>query len=249
MLVIPAIDLKDGRCVRLRQGRMSEETIFSDFPHEVAKRWYDMGAERIHVVDLNGAHQGTPVNGKVIKKMVDAVPIPIQLGGGIRDMETLEAYLEQGIRWVILGTVACKDPEFVFKASERYPGRVILGIDARRGRVAVQGWTEEVALDPVDMVKMFEGAKIAAIVYTDILRDGMRTGPNIQATAELARSTSIPVIASGGVSGIGDVKALLRLRPYGVMGMITGRALYDGALDLKGAIALCKGGLSGQGGG
>ena len=240
MLVIPAIDLKDGRCVRLRQGRMGDETVFSEYPEEMARRWHDMGAERIHVVDLNGAHQGLPINSGVIRKMTRTVPVPIELGGGIRDMETLEAYLDQGIRWVIIGTAAIKDPDFVHEAVEKHPDRIILGIDAKNGKVAVEGWTEEVAVSPSQLAARFSIAGISAIIYTDVLRDGMKTGPNVEGTAELARSTSIPVIASGGISDLSDVRKLLALERYGVMGMITGRALYDGSLRLDEAISVCK---------
>lgn len=240
MLVIPAIDLKDGRCVRLRQGRMGEETVFSENPHEVAKRWYELGARRIHVVDLNGAHQGCPVNSEAIRKMAKAVPIPIQLGGGIRDMATVKAYLDQGVKWVILGTAAIKSPEFVDEAIDKFPGRVILGVDARKGKVAVEGWTEEVDVSPSQLVQRFDGSGLSAIIYTDVMRDGMKTGPNVEATADLARSTTIPVIASGGISGLADVERLLPLEELGVIGMITGRALYDGSLDLHEAISLCE---------
>ena len=241
MLVIPAIDLKDGRCVRLRQGRMSEETVFSDDPVEMAKRWYSLGAERIHVVDLNGAHQGVPVNSEMIRKVTKTVPVPVQLGGGIRDIGTVDAYLKQGVRWVIIGTAALKDPDFVFEAASRYPDRIILGIDARNGKVAIEGWKEDVPVSPSQLARRFESAGISAIVYTDVLRDGMKTGPNIEATTEMARCTSTPVIASGGISGLSDVREILALAEYGVIGMITGRALYDGTLELDEAISLCKG--------
>ncbi len=240
MIVIPAIDIKDGRCVRLRQGKMNQETVFSDFPDEMARRWHGLGAERIHVVDLNGAVTGSPVNKQIIRKIVKAVPVPIELGGGIRDMETLDAYIDLGVQEIILGTVAYKDPDFVFQACERYPGQIILGIDAKQGKIAVEGWTESIGLGPVEMAKKFENVGISAIIYTDISRDGMRTGPNIEATRELARSVEISVIASGGISDISDVERILDLEPYGVTGMITGRALYDGSLDLKEAIELCK---------
>jgi len=241
-MVIPAIDVKDGRCVRLRQGRMSDETVFSEYPEEMAKRWYSLGAERIHVVDLNGAHQGVPVNRKVIARMVRSVPVPIQLGGGIRDMETADAYLSQGVRWVIIGTGALKDPDFVMEAASKYPGRIILGIDARNGRVAVEGWTEDVGISPCDLALRFESVGISAIVYTDVQRDGMKVGPNVEATREMASCTKIPVIASGGISDITDVRKILGLAKYGVIGMISGRALYDGTLRLDEAISLCKSG-------
>jgi len=236
LLVIPAIDLKDGRCVRLRQGIMSEETVFSNRPEEMALRWYDQGATRLHLVDLNGAVEGRPVNREAIRKIVQSVPVPVELGGGIRDMETIEAYLALGVHFAILGTVACREPSFVSLACNRFPGQIMLGIDARNDRVAVKGWTEETHLTPVQMAKRFEGIGVVAIVYTDIQRDGMGTGPNIERTGALARATEIPVIASGGISGLEDVRKILTLRKDGVTGMITGRALYDGRLDLAEAI-------------
>jgi len=240
LIVIPAIDIKRGRCVRLKQGRMSDETVFSDVPEEMAVKWFDKGAERLHIVDLDGAIRGRPVNRDVIKRIVNAVPIPVELGGGIRDMAALEAYFELGLHYLILGTVAYKDPEFTVKACRAFPGRIILGVDARNDRVAVEGWTEEVNLTPVSMAKQFEEAGISAIIYTDIQRDGMRTGPNAEATRALARAVKTPVIASGGISGIEDVENIVSLSEDGVIGMITGRALYDGGLDLAEAIRLCK---------
>jgi len=241
MLVIPAIDLKEGRCVRLKQGRMSEETVFSDIPEEMAVKWFEAGAERVHVVDLDGAVKGRPVNKETVRRIVDAVPIPVQLGGGVRDMHTLEAYLDLGLRYVILGTVAHKDPGFVKSACSSFPGQVILGIDARGDRVAVEGWTEETSLTPVELAEKFEKDGASSIIYTDIQRDGMRTGSNVAATRDLARAVHIPVIASGGISGISDVLDLLPIEEDGVMGMITGRALYDGSLDLREAIQVAKG--------
>jgi len=236
VLVIPAIDIKQGRCVRLKQGRMSDETVFSEFPEEMALKWYEQGAERLHMVDLNGAVEGRPVNRETIRKIVDAVPIPVQLGGGIRDMKTLHAYFDLGLSFVILGTVVYKDPQFVKRAADRYPGKIILGVDAKEDRVAVEGWTEETDSTPVELVKKYESDGIAAVVYTDILRDGMRTGPNVDATRNMARAVSIPVIASGGISGVADVAQIVSLSRDGVIGMITGRALYDGSLDLAEAI-------------
>ena len=246
MIVIPAIDLKDGRCVRLRQGRMNDETVFSDVPEEMAVKWFEQGAERLHMVDLEGAVKGKPVNRSVIKKIVQAIPVPVQLGGGIRDMATLQAYLDLGIQYIILGTVAHKDPEFVMQACESFPGRIILGIDAMKNRVAVEGWTEEVDLTPLDLARRFEGIGLAAVNYTDIQRDGMRTGPNVEATGVLARLIETPLIASGGISEISDVMDILPLAEDGVMGMITGRALYDGSLDLAEAIRIAKGKGPGQ---
>jgi len=239
VLIIPAIDLKGGRCVRLKQGRMSDETIFSDIPEEMAIRWHACGARRLHIVDLDGAVEGKPVNTEVIKRIVGAVPIPVELGGGVRDMAVLDAYIELGLRYVILGTMACKDPEFVRRACRAYPGQIILGIDAKDGVVAVEAWTEETGQKPVELAEQFEDAGISAIIYTDINRDGMRTGCNVAATEDLARSTHIPVIASGGISGLADVLEILPLKAHGVTGMITGRALYDGSLDLSEAIRVC----------
>ncbi len=241
MIVIPAIDLKGGKCVRLKQGRMNEETVFSDKPQEMAANWYEKGAQRLHIVDLDGAVQGKPANRDAIRDIVKAVPIPVELGGGIRDMKTLEAYLDLGLHFVILGTVACKDPDLVREACRRFPGKIILGIDARGNRVAVEGWTEEWDMTPLHMARQFEDCGISAIIYTDIYRDGMRTGPNIEATGALARAVKIPVIASGGISGIEDVKNVAALSHDGVAGMITGRALYDGSLDLEAAIRVAKG--------
>lgn len=240
MIIIPAIDLKGGRCVRLKQGRMNDETVFSDVPEKMAVKWHEKGAERLHIVDLDGAVQGRPVNRDVIKRIVDAIPIPVELGGGIRDMVTLEAYFELGIHYLILGTSAYKDPDFAKSACRAFPGKIILGIDARGNRVAVEGWTKEVDLTPLDMARQFEEAGASAIIYTDIHRDGMQTGPNVEATGALARAVRTPVIASGGISGISDVANILPLSEYGVIGMITGRALYDGSLDLEEAVRLCK---------
>ncbi|MFO7600425.1 MAG: 1-(5-phosphoribosyl)-5-[(5-phosphoribosylamino)methylideneamino]imidazole-4-carboxamide isomerase [Candidatus Desulfacyla sp.] len=241
MLIIPAIDLKGGRCVRLKQGRMSDETVFSDFPEEMAIRWHGCGAQRLHIVDLDGAVEGRPVNREVIKRIVEAVPIPVELGGGVRDMAALDAYIELGLRYVVLGTVACKDPAFVRRACSAYPGQIILGIDAKNGFVAVEAWTEETGQAPIELAKQFEDAGISAIIYTDIHRDGMKTGCNVASTRDLARSTRIPVIASGGISGLADVLEILPLKEDGVTGMITGRALYDGSLDLSEAIRVCEG--------
>ena len=240
MIVIPAIDLKNGRCVRLKQGRMSDETVYSEFPEEIAVRWHNDGAERIHLVDLDGAVKGRPVNSEIIRKIVSAVPVPIELGGGIRDMDTIKSYLDLGIKQVILGTIAYKNPELVIDACKQFPGRIILGIDASKGRIAVEGWVEQTEITPVEMIKRFENAGISAIIYTDIQRDGMISGPNIEATKELAEATAIPVIASGGISGTEDVRRLLYLEKYGVIGMITGKALYEGTMDLAKAIKITK---------
>lgn len=240
MIIIPAIDLKNGRCVRLEQGRMSKETVYSEVPAEVALKWYHEGAERLHIVDLNGAVEGRPVNGGAIRDIVHAVPIPIQLGGGIRDMKTIESYFRLGIEMIILGTAAHKNPEFLASACAEFPGRIILGIDSHKGLVAVEGWREETDIAPSEMVKKYKDLPVAAIIYTDIQRDGMSTGPNVEATRILAESTRIPVIASGGISELSDVADILSLEPYGVTGMITGRALYEGTLRLADALTFIR---------
>jgi phosphoribosylformimino-5-aminoimidazole carboxamide ribotide isomerase len=240
VLIIPAIDIKNGKCVRLKQGRMSDETIFSNNPEEMAKKWFDCGAERLHLVDLDGAVSGKPVNRETISRIVESVPIPVELGGGVRDMVTLRAYFDLGLQYVILGTVAHKDPDFVKEACRLYPGQIILGIDARNNRIAVEGWTEEINLTPAALAERFENDGLAAIIYTDINRDGMRTGCNVEATGALAGTTRIPVIASGGISEMDDVLRILPLATDGVMGLITGRALYDGSLDLAAAIKACR---------
>ena len=236
MLIIPAIDIKGGRCVRLRQGRMWDETVFSDAPEEMAVKWYECGARRLHLVDLDGAVQGRPVNREVIRRIVSSVPIPVELGGGVRDMSVAEAYFSLGIEFLILGTVAHKDPEFVHRACRKFPGQIILGIDAKDNRVAVEGWTEDLKQTPLELAKEFDASSLAAIIYTDINRDGMKTGCNVGATKDLARSINTPVIASGGISVLSDVLNILPLKEVGVMGIITGRALYDGSLDLAEAI-------------
>ena len=241
MIVIPAIDLKNGRCVRLKQGDMARETVYSEDPPRMALQWVEKGAERLHLVDLDGAIEGRPINRQVIREIVDAVPIPIQLGGGIRELGTIEAYLELGIQWVILGTAAYRNPDLVIHASKEFPGNIILGIDTKSGQVAVKGWTEAAELTAFEIARRFEGEGIEAIVYTDILRDGMGVGPNVKATGDLAKQIKVPLIASGGISGIKDVKNLLALSKYGVTGMITGRALYEGTLDLREAVRLAKG--------
>jgi len=241
VLVIPAIDIKNGRCVRLRQGLMSEETVYSESPVDMALHWFESGAQRLHLVDLDGAVEGRPVNRELIGEIVRAVPVPIQLGGGIRKMKTVEAYLDVGVQWIILGTVAYKDASFVELACKSFPGRIILGIDAKENRVAVEGWTQETPLTAIEMARQYDSMGLSAIVYTDIHRDGMSTGPNIRATEALAKNTRVGVIASGGISGLRDVEGLLPLARYGVIGMITGRALYEGQLDLREAIEVSKG--------
>jgi len=241
LIIIPAIDLKDGRCVRLKQGRLSDETIFSNTPEDMAVRWFEQGAKRLHLVDLDGAFQGKPINKTAIEKIIRAVPVPIQLGGGIRDMDTIKAYFDLGLHYLILGTVAHKDPKLVEEACDKFPGQILLGIDAKDDRVALEGWTEEIVLTPVELAKRFEGVSMTAVIYTDIHRDGMKTGPNVDATRALATAIQIPVIASGGISTISDVFEVSTLSENGVMGMITGRALYDGSLDLVEAIRVVEG--------
>jgi phosphoribosylformimino-5-aminoimidazole carboxamide ribotide isomerase len=242
MIIIPAVDLKDGRCVRLSQGRMDQESVYSEHPVEMAMHWESMGAERLHVVDLNGAVKGKPFHRTLIKEITQSIRIPIEVGGGIRDLPTVEDYLSSGARWVILGTAAIRTRFLMEEACHRFPERVILGIDGKGGRVAIQGWNEEVSLEAVDLVKQFEGMGLSAIIFTDIERDGMGTGLNFESTKNLARSTSIPVIASGGVSQIEDIEHLLELEPDGIIGVIVGRALYTGKLDLEEAIRLTKNG-------
>ena len=241
MIIIPAIDLKGGQCVRLSQGDMDRATVYSENPAEMAKTWQSMGAQRIHVVDLNGAVSGQPKNRDAIIAIVSAVSVPVQLGGGIRGIETIKEYFSCGIDRVILGTAAIKDPLFLEESCRTWPGKIIVGIDATDGMVCVQGWTEKTAMSVVDLVKKIEHLPLAAIVFTDIKRDGMLTGPNIESTALLARSTHIPVIASGGVSRIEDIEALLTVEQFGVSGVIIGRALYTGNLDLRECIRIAEG--------
>lgn len=240
MIVIPAIDLKEGRCVRLVQGDFQRETVYADDPVKMALTWKSEGAERLHVVDLEGSLAGVPRHGDVIRNIVTETGLPLQVGGGIREMKTVEAYLRTGVRWVILGTAALRDPEFVRKACREFPDRVIIGIDAKGGRVAVQGWTEMQADTPLALARRFAEDRPAALVYTDIARDGMETGVNIESTRELAASVGIPVIASGGVSGIADIEKLMAIEGDGVFAVIAGKALYTGALSLSKAIARAK---------
>jgi phosphoribosylformimino-5-aminoimidazole carboxamide ribotide isomerase len=240
LIIIPAVDIKGGKCVRLEQGRMDRETVFSDLPEEMALSWEQKGAERLHLVDLDGAVQGTAFNRKVIKRVVGAVSIPVQLGGGIRDLETIGDYVNLGIESLILGTQAYKKPEFVKAACAEYPGRIIVGIDARDGYVSVEGWTEATGTSAIDLAKKCERFGIAAIIYTDIKRDGMKKGPNIAATREFAQNVDIPVIVAGGIGSIKDVKDVLALEGDGVSGMIIGRGLYDGSISLGEAIEIIK---------
>lgn len=240
MLIIPAIDLKDGRCVRLQQGRMETATVFSDNPVAMAKHWAAHGAKRLHIVDLNGAVAGRPKNEKVIREVIAAVgeSMALQVGGGIRDLDTIESYLDAGVTYIVVGTAAVKNPGFLSDACYAFPGHVIAGLDAKDGKVAVEGWSKLTGHDVVDLAKKFEDYGIEALVYTDIGRDGMMGGVNIEATLRLAKATKTPIIASGGLTSLADVEAICRvLVPEGVIGAIAGRALYEGKLDLKAAQA------------
>jgi phosphoribosylformimino-5-aminoimidazole carboxamide ribotide isomerase len=238
VILYPAIDLKDGRCVRLVRGEMAQATVFNDDPAAQARLFEAQGFRYLHIVDLNGAFAGKPVNAAAVDAILAAVTVPVQLGGGIRDLATIEMWLAKGVRRVILGTLAVKDPGLVRAACCRFPGRIAVGIDARSGKVAVEGWAESSELGAIDLARRFEDAGVAAIVYTDIDRDGILQGLNLPATAELARATSIPVIASGGLAGLDDVRALLRPEHGRLAGAIAGRALYDGRLDARAALAL-----------
>jgi phosphoribosylformimino-5-aminoimidazole carboxamide ribotide isomerase len=240
VLIIPAIDLKDGRCVRLKQGDMSTATVFSDDPVAMAKHWAAQGAKRLHIVDLNGAIAGRPKNEKVIRAMIAAVgeQVPIQLGGGIRDLDAIESYIDAGVTYVIIGTAAVKNPGFLSDACYAFPGHVIAGLDAKDGKVAVEGWSKLTGHDVVDLAKKYEEYGVEALIYTDIGRDGMMNGINIEATFKLAQQLKTPVIASGGLNSIEDVAAVCaKLAPEGVIGAIAGRALYEGKLDLQKAQA------------
>ncbi|MCY0967338.1 1-(5-phosphoribosyl)-5-[(5-phosphoribosylamino)methylideneamino]imidazole-4-carboxamide isomerase [Parathalassolituus penaei] len=233
MLVIPAIDLKDGQCVRLRQGRMDDSTVFGDNPVEMARRWVDAGCRRLHLVDLNGAFAGEPVNGEAVTSIARAFPgLPIQIGGGIRTLETIEAYVKAGVSYVIIGTKAVKEPAFVKEACLAFPGKVIVGLDAQNGFVATDGWAEVSTVKAVDLAKQFKNDGVSAIVYTDIARDGMMQGVNLESTVELAVEGGIPVIASGGVTNIEDIRNLAKVAGKGILGAITGRAIYEGTLDV-----------------
>jgi phosphoribosylformimino-5-aminoimidazole carboxamide ribotide isomerase len=240
MLLIPAIDLKDGHCVRLKQGDMNNSTIFSDDPAAMARRWLDAGARRLHLVDLNGAFAGKPVNEGAVRSILRAVgdDIPVQLGGGIRDLDTIERYLDDGISYVIIGTAAVKSPGFLKDACSAFGGHIIVGLDAKDGKVATDGWSKLTGHEVVDLAKKFEDYGAEGIIYTDIGRDGMLTGLNIAATVKLAQALTIPVIASGGLSNLADIKALCEVEPDGVEGVICGRSIYTGDLDFKAAQAL-----------
>ncbi|MDR0379963.1 MAG: 1-(5-phosphoribosyl)-5-[(5-phosphoribosylamino)methylideneamino]imidazole-4-carboxamide isomerase [Candidatus Accumulibacter sp.] len=239
MLIIPAIDLKNGQCVRLKQGQMNEVTVFSDSPGEQATHWLEQGARRLHVVDLDGAFAGKPVNEKAIREIVEAVgnEIPVQLGGGIRDLDTIEHCLDSGLSCVIIGTAAVKNPGFLRDACGAFPGRIIVGLDARNGKVAVDGWSKLTRHDVIDLARKCEDYGVEAIIYTDIGRDGMLSGIDVEATVKLAQSLRVPVIASGGLSGIDDIRKLCAVESEGIIGAIAGRAIYDGSLDFAEAQA------------
>ena len=240
MILFPAIDLKDGRAVRLQQGDMARATVFNDDPAAQAKIFVEQGFEYLHIVDLDGAFAGKPVNAAAVERILGAVKIPLQLGGGIRDQATIEAWLSKGIKRVIIGTAAVRNPALVKEAARAYPGRIAVGLDARDGKVAVEGWAETSTLSALDIAQRFEDAGVAAIIYTDVARDGMLKGLNLDATIALSEKISIPVIASGGLASIADVRALLEARARKLEGAIAGRALYDGRLDAAQAIALLK---------
>ena len=240
MLIIPAIDLKDGHCVRLKQGMMEDSTVFSEDPAATALHWLAQGARRIHLVDLNGAFAGKPKNEAAVRSIIAAVgsDVPVQLGGGIRDLETIERYLDLGVTYIIVGTAAVKVPGFLHEACDAFPGHIMVGLDAKGGKVAVNGWSKLTGHDVGDLAHRFEGYGVEAIIYTDIGRDGMLSGVNIEATVELARPLHVPVIASGGITNLDDVRALCAVQDEGITGAITGRAIYEGTLELGPAQAL-----------
>jgi phosphoribosylformimino-5-aminoimidazole carboxamide ribotide isomerase len=239
MLLIPAIDLKDGRCVRLRQGDMSTATVFSEDPAEMAARWVEQGATRLHVVDLNGARSGRPVNESAVRKIIQAVgpDVAVQLGGGLRDLDTIERYIDDGVAFVVIGTAAVKNPGFLHDACSAFGGHVIVALDARDGKVATDGWSKLTGHDVIDLASKFQDYGVDAILYTDIGRDGMLAGVNVEATVALARAVTIPVLASGGIAGLADVERLCAAAEDGITGVILGRALYEGKLDFKEALA------------
>ncbi|MBL8446483.1 MAG: 1-(5-phosphoribosyl)-5-[(5-phosphoribosylamino)methylideneamino]imidazole-4-carboxamide isomerase [Zoogloeaceae bacterium] len=239
MLLIPAIDLKDGHCVRLKQGEMEGATVFSEDPVAMARHWVDQGARRLHLVDLNGAFAGKPKNEAVIQSIVRAVSddIPVQLGGGIRDLDTIERYLDDGVSYVIIGTAAVKNPGFLHDACSAFGGHIIVGLDAKEGKVAVDGWSKMTGHDVIDLARKFEDYGVEAVIYTDIGRDGMLSGVNVEATVRLARALRIPVIASGGIAAMTDIEQLCAVEGEGIMGAITGRAIYEGTLDFQAAQA------------
>ncbi len=232
MLLIPAIDIKDGKCVRLRQGRMDDETIYADNPLDMAKRWVDAGARRLHLVDLDGALAGEPVNAKIVHAIAEAFPdVPIQIGGGIRDEDTIQTYLNAGVSFVIIGTKAVTTPHFVSEVCLEFPGHIIVGLDTKDGKVATEGWSKLSRHDALDMAKHFEDDGVVSIIFTDIGRDGMMNSVNTEATVELCRHINIPVIASGGITNLDDIRSLSEAAEEGIEGAITGRAIYEGTLD------------------
>ncbi len=238
MLIIPAIDLKDGHCVRLKQGVMEDATVFSEDPAAMAQHWLDQGARRLHLVDLNGAFAGKPKNESAVRSIIEVMDdseIPVQLGGGIRDLETIERYLDVGVSYIIIGTAAVKVPGFLHEACDAFPGHIMVGLDAKAGKVAVDGWSKLTGHDVGDLAQRFEEYGIEAVIYTDIGRDGMLSGVNIPATVELASPLQVPVIASGGITNLDDVRALCAVEKEGITGAITGRAIYEGTLDFKAA--------------
>jgi phosphoribosylformimino-5-aminoimidazole carboxamide ribotide isomerase len=240
MLIIPAIDLKDGICVRLRQGMMEDSTVFSEDPVAMASQWAQEGARRLHVVDLNGAFAGVPVNRDVVTEISANYPgLPVQIGGGIRNLQTIEFYVEAGVSWVIIGTAAVEEPKLVAEACNAFPGKIIVGLDTKEGLVATDGWAKVTNIKATELAKKFEQDGVESIIYTDIARDGMMNGVNIEATIEMGRASSIPIIASGGVTNMEDIKALKDVEHEGIMGAITGRAIYEGTLDLATAQQYC----------
>ncbi len=243
MLIIPAIDLKDGACVRLEQGEMRTATVFSREPGKTAAQWASKGAKRLHVVDLNGAVAGKPRNESAVKEIIASVDsdIPVQLGGGIRDLETIERYLDDGVSYVIIGTAAVKNPGFLHEACDAFPGHIIVGLDAKDGKVATDGWSRLTKHDVIDLAKRFQDYGVEAVIYTDIGRDGMLTGVNVEATVRLAKALTVPVIASGGVTSLDDVRKLCEVESEGITGCITGRAIYEGKLDFAQAMKVAAG--------
>lgn len=240
MIIIPAVDIKQGKCVRLLQGRMEDTTLYSDSPVTMAQKWEAKGAQLIHIVDLDGAFAKEVVNIDAIKQILSGINAPIQVGGGIRELKTIQMYIEAGVSKVIIGSEAVYNPQLVKDACKRFPGKIVVGIDARDGMVATEGWSQTSKISAVDLAKEFESSGVAAINFTDIHRDGMQTGPNIEETAALAEAVSIPIVASGGVSTLQDIKNLLEIEKKGVTGVITGRAIYEGTLDLEEAIRISK---------
>ena len=236
MIIIPAIDLKDGQCVRLRKGIMEDTTVFSNNPTEMASKWVAEGARRLHLVDLNGAFEGKHINADCVNEITRSFPnLPVQIGGGIRDLQTANAYIEAGISYLIIGTMAVTNPDFVEKLCDEFPNKIIVGLDANNGLVATDGWAKQTDIDVVELSKKYEQYGVNSIVYTDIARDGMMQGVNVEATANLAKKTSIPIIASGGITNLDDIAALLKNAHHGIMGAITGRAIYEGQLDFNDA--------------